>query len=175
MGQSKPSASLQTTKPRGVVDTSDSHAAIEKYLDSLEKSADRASIIQGKADKTGIVQPGEDKTQRDLITVHKYLIWGIQMIVPDSSQWYQVTGEEAIDIFKIQEKPFKHKCWQEGSLVLLQVFCLVGVLLLLFSLTFLVGFFHFVLFFIWLVGVCLVAWFGVFFGWLVCGFVLDFA
>lgn len=72
MGQSKPSASLQMTKPRGVVDTSDSHAAIEKDLDSLEKSADRASIIWGKAHKTRVVQPGEDKTQRDLITVHKY-------------------------------------------------------------------------------------------------------
>lgn len=41
MGQSKPSASLQTTKSRGVVGTSDSHAAVEKDLDSLEKSADR--------------------------------------------------------------------------------------------------------------------------------------
>lgn len=122
MGQSKPSASLQTTKPREVVDTSDSHAAIEKDLDSLEKSADRASIIGGKADRTGVVQPGENKTQRDLMTVHKYLIGGIQMIVPDSSQWYQVTRQEAIDIFKIQEKPFKHKRWQESSLVLLQGF-----------------------------------------------------
>lgn len=95
------------------------------------------------------------------------------MIVPDSSQWYQVTREESIDIFKIQEEPFKHKCWQEGSLVLLQVFCLVGVLLL-FSSTFWWGF-SILFFFIWLVGVCLVGWFGGFFGWLVCGFVFGFA
>lgn len=50
--------------------------------------------LYGEAERTWIVQHGEEKAQRDLI--HVYLMGGIKMMESDSSEWCPMTDQEAI-------------------------------------------------------------------------------
>ena len=76
------------------------------------------SLLWGKAERAGTVQPIEEKAQRDLINVYKYW-WGRgNKMEPGSSQWYPVTGQEAMGAgnhISVLEKPQHFILWRWPS------------------------------------------------------------
>lgn len=80
-----------------------------------------------ETERTGIVHPGEEKAQGDIICVYKCLTEEYKEDEPGASQWCPVKEQEAMDTNWINETPLnmrkkpKHFFYCEDGQILYQV------------------------------------------------------